>query len=256
MRVRELLTWAYGNLRPGGFSRPGLRVLAYHAIGTPMEDDPRGTFNLEPGLFAAQMRHLRDQNAGRLLPLEVGALKREHPGIMVTFDDGYRDNLSVAAPILAELGIPFTVFVCTGAVAERRKGFLAPGDVRELSKVPGAGIGSHSVSHVRLTECDDGTLGRELADSKSYLEDLLGIRVGPLAYPYGAVDRRVRDAAERAGYSIGATCRFDRNLQDRDPLLLNRLTIYSGDTLASFEDKLQGKWDWYRWRHSDPAAGH
>jgi hypothetical protein len=247
-------TWAYANLRFRGFSRPGLRILTYHSVGTPIEGDIDGVFNMAPEAFERHMRHLANCHAGKWVPLEVGTLKRELPGIIVTFDDGYMDNLSVAAPLLVELGIPFTVFVCTGAAGERRKGFLAPEDVRELSGLPGASIGSHTVSHHRLTQCADLILESELAGSKAYLEDLLGKEVDVLAYPFGAVDRRVRDEAEKAGYRIGVTCRFDLNAPLRDPLLLSRTTIYSGDDPVILEQKLQGKWDWYRWRHADPAS--
>jgi peptidoglycan/xylan/chitin deacetylase (PgdA/CDA1 family) len=201
------------------------------------------------------MRHLAHEYAGQFVPLDIGALKRVSTGIMVTFDDGYRDNLSIAAPLLVEFGIPFTVFVCTGAVAQRRAGFLGPDDVRELASLPGARIGSHSVMHARLTECDDRTLQEELSGSKIYLEDLLGSEVDALAYPYGAVNRRVRDLAERSGYRTGVTCRLDVNPPGRDRMLLCRTTIFADDEIAVFDQKLKGKCDWYRWRHADPTSG-
>ncbi len=248
-------TWAYSNLRLGQVVRPGLRILAYHSIGTPIGEDASGIFNMTPDRFKQQMRHLSDRYANQFAPLEIEALKQGTPGIMVTFDDGYRDNLTVAAPMLVELSIPFTVFVRTDAVSQRRAGFLGPEDVRELANLPGARIGSHSVTHSRLTDCDDLALARELSDSKDYLEDLLGSKIDLLAYPYGAVDRRVRDMAEDAGYRAGVTCRLDRNLPGRDSMLLSRVTIYADDDVDVFEQKLQGKWDWYRWRHADLSSG-
>ena len=248
-------TWAYSKLRLGQVVRPGLRILAYHSIGTQIEEDAFGVFNMAPDRFQQQMRHLSSRYANQFMPLELGALTRGAPGIMVTFDDGYRDNLSVAAPLLAELGIPFTVFVRTDAVSQCRAGFLGPDDVRELAIMPGARIGSHSATHARLTDCDDLALARELSGSKAYLEDLLGIEIDLLAYPYGAVDRRVRDMAEKTGYRAGVTSRLDRNLPGRDPMLLSSVTIYAHDDIEIFEQKLQGKWDWYRWRHADPSCG-
>lgn len=252
--ARRAATWAYSRLRFGACSRPGLRILAYHSIGTPIKEDISGIFNMAPGRFKQQMRHLSGQYANQFLPLEIEEVKRGAPGIMVTFDDGYRDSLSVVAPLHAELGIPFTVFVRTDSVSQRRAGFLGPNDVRELASMPGARIGSHSVTHPRLTDCDDLALARELCGSKAYLEDLLGKEIDLLAYPYGEVNRRVRDRAEEAGYRAGVTCRFDRNLPGRDPMLLSRVTIYAYDDLEMFEQKLQGKWDWYRWRHADPNS--
>ncbi len=66
-----------------------------------------------------------------------------------------------------ELGIPFTVFVHTDAVVQGQKGFLSAAEVRELAGLPGVQIGSHSVTHARLTGCDDRRLREGLSGSKS-----------------------------------------------------------------------------------------
>lgn len=248
-------SWLYGRLRIGPRPRPGLRILTYHALGTPIEGNARSIYNMPPERFEQHSRHLACRYAGRLSPLGTRIPEDEVLRIAVTFDDGYRDNLSIAAPILVEAGIPFSIFVCTGKVAKRTPGFLAPGDLRELGSLPGAMIGSHTVDHPRLTECDDSRLRRELVDSKTYLEDLLGREVDSLSYPHGAVDRRVRDMAESAGYRIGASSRFDINHAGRDPLLLCRTDIWAEDRLDIFEQKLRGDWDWNRWRRADPGAG-
>ena len=247
-------TWAYARIRSGESPRPGLRILTYHAVGTPIEGDVRHLYNMPPARFETHMRYLAQNHAGRLvslgtLPPSDGTLK-----IAVTFDDGYRDNLLIAAPLMAKLGIPFTVFACTGAVAGRRAGFLGPEEVRELAGVPGAAIGSHTVGHPRLAECGESTVNTELADSKAYLEDLLGTRVDSIAFPHGSVNRRVRDLAESAGYRTAVSTRFDINRPGRDPLLLCRTDIWSEDDIAVFDQKLRGDWDWNRWRSRDPQA--
>ncbi len=254
LQALRFATWAYGNFRSSGSPRRGLRILMYHAIGTPIEGDTRGLYNMKVEQFERHMRHLARYWREAVVPLQPvtsigGALH-----IAVTFDDGYRDNLTVAAPLLVDLGIPFTVFVCAGAVAQRKIGFLDPEEVRELASLPGVQIGSHSVSHARLTLCDDHQLREELAGSKSYLEDLIGREVVSLSYPHGDVDRRVRDVAGKVGYRIGGTSRFDVNPDGRDPLLLCRTDIWAGDDLSVFQQKLRGDWDWSRWRAADPAS--
>lgn len=249
--VLRAVTWAYSRLRIGESPRTGLRILMYHAIGTLIEGDVRSLYNMTPALFEMHVHFLRKRYKDQIVPLVSPELKGDSLGIALTFDDGYRDNLSVAAPLLVELGIPFTVFVCTGAVAGRKAGFLDPNEVRELAGLPGVKIGSHCVEHVRLTECGERRLNEELAGSKAYLEDLLGSEIDSLSYPHGAVNRRVRDVAARVGYRIGASSRFDINQPGRDPLLLCRTDIWAGDDLSIFEQKLRGEWDWMRWCSSD-----
>lgn len=233
--------------------RPGLRILMYHAVGSPVRGDRLGIFTLSVERFRAQVDMLAEMLTIPFAP-PMGATNALH--IAITFDDGYADNLHVAAPLLVERGLPFTVFVTTDFVREGVQGFLTPAEVRALSRVPGASIGAHGCTHRPLTECKPSELLAELGDSKNYLEDLLGQPVTSLAYPHGAADGRVRDAAAQVGYQIGACSHFDINHPGRDPLMLNRCNILRDDTARVLRQKLRGDWDWYRWRSNDPLSDH
>ncbi|WP_319245411.1 polysaccharide deacetylase family protein [uncultured Propionivibrio sp.] len=232
----------------------GLRVLMYHAIGTPALGDTLGLFSLSPERFRQHMVLLAGWQRGRVVELDGSALNGNGCRVAITFDDGYSDNLEVAAPVLSELGLPFTVFVTSEFVRNGKPGFLSPNALRDLAALPGARIGAHGANHVALTQCDDTTLRNELTASRSYLENVLGSEIRTLAYPYGAADRRVRDAALAAGYCLGACSQAGVNPAARDPLLLARTEIVSFDNERVFAQKLNGDWDWYRWRTQDPAC--
>lgn len=122
--------------------------------------------------------------------------------LAVTFDDGERNVLEHAFPVLSELGIPGTVFVPVGVMAGPEQL-----DWDELARLADAGweIGSHSLSHVRLTHLEDDALHHELQSSREAIEDRLDRPCRSIAYPYGASDERVRAAAARAGYTAGCT---------------------------------------------------
>ena len=94
----------------------------------------------------------------------------------------------------------------------------------------------------------------ELTTSKSYLEDLLGVSIDRMSYPYGSVNQRVKAAAAKAGYCLAACSHAGLNSQQRDRLLLQRTEIHSIDTINRFRRKLLGDFDWYRWRHKDPLV--
>ena len=174
--------------------------------------------------------------------------------VAVTLDDGYKDNLYIAAPILLKFKIPFTIFVTSAFITGRSQDYLTRNELRELSELPGVTIGSHGATHVPLAKCDGATLQKELYGSRAYLEDLIGREVKVISYPHGSVDRRCRDTASRAGYLRGGCSRFDINDETRDPLLLCRCEILSLDSERLFIQKLSGAWDWYRWRNRDPAS--
>jgi peptidoglycan/xylan/chitin deacetylase (PgdA/CDA1 family) len=156
--------------------------------------------------------------------------------------------LEVAAPVLAELGLPFTVFVTPHFVLSGQLHYLSVAGLRELAAVPGASIGAHGYSHCRLTECDNGQLQEELVRSRQWLEDAIGRSVTTMSYPHGAVDQRVRKAAAAAGYSLAAGSRSGSNLSGYDPFCLARTAIWAQDDLRVFQSKLAGDWDWLKWR--------
>ena len=258
MNLRRLLARTISETVAGvSWIRPpadGLRVLMYHAIGTAALGDTLGLFSLSPERFRHHMVRLAAWKQGRVVEFDAAALNGNGCRVAITFDDGYLDNLEVAAPILSELGLPFTVFVTSEFVRSGKAGFLYPSALRALAALPGAQIGSHGANHVALTQCDQATICNELASSRHYLEDVLGREVRALAYPYGAADRRVRDAALAAGYQLGACSLAGINPPERDPLLLARTEIVSFDSDRVFAQKLHGDWDWYRWRTQDPAC--
>lgn len=234
----------YRIVRKAAFRPPekGFRVLMYHAVGSQVPGDVLGLFNIGPDRFKQHMRVLSEHVSGRVAPLD----EMPEQGFAVTFDDGYRDNLEVVAPILNHLAIPFTVFVTPSFVLSGQPIYLSVAGLRELAAVPGASVGAHGYTHRWLTRCDVHQLRSELADSRKWLEDTLGRPITTMSYPYGGVNRYVHKVVAAAGYTIAASNRFGTNLTDRDPLWLARTDIWAHDDPGTFRAKLAGDWDWLR----------
>ena len=115
MTAIERLAAFTRQLLPG--ARPRAVVLVYHRVGERRRDPWRLT--VDPEIFGGQMEALaRDWSPLSLAELVEGLAGRRLPerAVAVTFDDGYADNLEIAAPILAKHRIPATLFVATGLV--------------------------------------------------------------------------------------------------------------------------------------------
>ena len=164
---------------------------------------------------------------------------------VITFDDGYVDNLA-ACEALEKRGMRATWFIVAGSLGTSP---AWPADGRpsgrilnetELRQMQAAGmeIGSHSMHHHRLPTLDDEKLARDLSDSKAVLEKATGRTVSSFAYPYGAWDVRCAEAVRAAGYHAACTTRTGWALKDNDPFLLRRLTIANTDTVSSLARKL------------------
>jgi peptidoglycan/xylan/chitin deacetylase (PgdA/CDA1 family) len=231
----------------------GLRVLTYHSVGARLPEDPYGT-SIETALFEAHMTRLASREGG----FRTAALSEPHGqdgwGVALTFDDGYKDTWTTAWPILETHGLAMTVFVATANLESGSGLYLTPAELKALAKRPGVTIGSHGHAHQALDRLSDRALKEDLSKSRQILEELTGKAVSCLSYPFGRADRRVRDAAQEAGYRLGACSRYGLNAPGRDPLLLCRTEIVAWDTLDDLALKVAGHWDWFRFRHPDPAA--
>jgi peptidoglycan/xylan/chitin deacetylase (PgdA/CDA1 family) len=232
-------------------------MLMYHAV-TPGKATPDWPWAVSMQRFCDQLDFLAMEGyatptMGELVA--APAKKWSRRTAVITFDDGYVDNLA-ACEALQRRGMRATWFIVSGSVGEpprwpedgRPAGrLLNAGELREMRE-NGMEIGSHTVNHVRLTEADDAHLIQELTDSRATLEDLLGAAVGSFAYPYGAWDTRCAEAVQQAGYAAACTTRTGWALRDNTPYQLRRLTVSNTDTLSRFARKLYfGSHD-VRWR--------
>lgn len=228
----------------GASVKHGFRTLLYHSVGKEIPQDPYG-ISLEPRSFESQMRTLAESDWLTVADFNEPLLADDGLRVAVTFDDGFKDNLYQAAPVMLKYRIPFTVFVTSSFIRSGKAEYLNASELRELASLAGASIGSHGMTHTRLGQADDTTLWEELHDSRREIEDIIGKEVTAVSYPHGSVDVRVRDAARRAGYLRGGSSRFGINDEKSDPLWLSRCEIVARDTSRVFLQKLRGAWDWY-----------
>jgi len=221
-------------------------ALCYHALS---EDWP-ADLSTTPKRFAAQVELLarRGYRGVTLSELVAGGGGKR---VAFTFDDAYRSVGRLAKPILDRFGFPGTVFAVTDFPG--RPGPMAwPGidmwldgpheaeltphswdELRELAR-EGWEVGSHTRSHPRLTELDDGALEAELLASRERCSAEIGRACASIAYPYGEWDRRVSLAAAEAGYEVGATLA----LNPPRPLAWPRVGVYNLDAGWRFRLKV------------------
>jgi peptidoglycan/xylan/chitin deacetylase (PgdA/CDA1 family) len=223
----------------------GCRVLMYHAVGGEVSGDAQRLYSIEPERFASHVRCIAGALGASTVALGAGVAAGR--GLAITFDDGYRNNLTVAAPLLVDANLPFTVFVTSDFVSDAQPQYLSQAELQELARLPGVTIGAHGRSHRPLTECNDKELADELAGSRGWLEDLLGRPVTTMSYPHGAVDARVRAAVAEASYEVAACSRFGAHRFGDDPLLVARNDIWAEDSTARLLAKAAGHWDWMAW---------
>jgi peptidoglycan/xylan/chitin deacetylase (PgdA/CDA1 family) len=226
----------------------GTSILMYHAIAP--HKAPGRRFIVPLGKFDRQLRTLRwlrrtpisleqyisDRIAHRLPPAR---------SVIITFDDGYLDNLKLATPVLTRRAIPATVFVVTGRVGGRNtwdtdgelsgRPLMSWQEIAELRRA-GLGVGAHTRSHRALPSLDPATRRAELVGSKADLEHRLGVTVHAFAFPHGlgAGDAECVAGVAEAGFDAACTVIPGRNT-DATPLLgLRRTEVFGTDSMLRF----------------------
>jgi len=207
---------------------PGVRILTYHRIAA----DPGDPFAVAPKDFVLQMEAIA--RTGRVVDLGT-ALNGLRAGggpvsqIVVSFDDGTRDFLTEAAPVLSRLGIPSVIYVnpsCVGGT-----GFLGWNELLDLSRA-GVEVGSHSLEHRSLGPMSQAEVRRQVVESRRMLQDRLGREVNALAYPYGTLrdfSPMIQSEVASAGYRSACTAINGLNRPGADPMTLRRTKIEQWD---------------------------
>jgi peptidoglycan/xylan/chitin deacetylase (PgdA/CDA1 family) len=213
-------------------ARQGVRIVHYHYV-----------FDDERERFARQLAFLVSEYEPVALGEAVERLREGRVGgreVVVTFDDGFRNQLENAAPLLAEHGVTACFFLVSGLVsappaeAERfcRERLHLPlpveplgwDDARRLLEL-GHEIGSHTRSHPDLATLPAAELAEELTASRAELERELAQPVLHLSAPYGEAHRfssAVSTAAYGAGYASCATAQRGLNTSAEDVFALRR----------------------------------
>lgn len=210
----------------------------YHRVGP----EPRGAavtdaLTVPPAEFAADMRWLRRAGYHAVSEQQLfGALEHAwrlpRRPVVITFDDGYRDVLWNAAPVLHRLRMPATMYVVTGRISGPDPSFLTWDELRMLER-RGVAIGSHTVDHVELTRLAPPVALRELVDSRLALERGLGHPVRWFAYPAGRYDRLAEQLVGRAGYALAVTTRPGVLQSGARPFELHRIEVLDGTPLRA-----------------------
>ncbi|MFP6616912.1 MAG: polysaccharide deacetylase family protein [Candidatus Hydrogenedentota bacterium] len=224
--------------------RSKVRILTYHSVG-----DRDHEMNVSRLDFVEQMQWL-SENA---TVISVGDAAQGKPGIAITFDDGYVDNLTNAAPILKEFGFPAIVYMVAGKAggtldqeSDLECGQLMTWDEVRALESNGVSIGGHTLTHARLSTLTDDEQAREVQECTRILETELGHPVESFAYPYGSArdyNSESVSCVQNTGHQCAVSNRYGSVQPASSIWELPRIWIDGTDTIDTFALKASGGLD-------------
>ena len=223
-------------------------IFMFHHVSAHAASGPFGrALTVTPQEFERQLQYLRDRGCAAVgldrLIADTDALSLRTCEVALTFDDGYADAATEAAPLLRHYGDVGTFFIATGYLGV--PGHVTAAEVRALAR-DGMQIGAHTVTHPDLTALPASSVAHELVASRTRLRAVSGQPVAAFAYPAGRFDASVETAVRDAGFLSAVTTnagalsemslRRDkfalpryRVLRDRGEALMRQVLASSGD---------------------------
>ncbi len=219
-----------------------MAILCYHSVTCGWEVP----LSVEPVDFEQQCALFRRR--GGVLPLAAVRNRLAAGGVLpagttvLTFDDGFADFATHAAPIMLRYGLPAALYIVAGSLTpsgvavdwirgvcpDDAPPLLTPDQIRELHD-GGWEIGSHSMAHRDLPVLSEAECLADLSESRELLSDLIGKPVTTLAYPFGRHAPHVRRAAQRAGYDFALA--LPEGPEGAGPFAVPRTGIYRGNSI-------------------------
>ncbi len=224
-------------VRAARLPRRPIPVLTYHRVVRTPPADSRARIYVTREQLAAQLRQLARRGFETITFRDL--LTRQslpRRPVILSFDDGYRDNYQELLSLLETWDARAVIFVLGDralrsntwdrAIGEPEVPLMEDGMVRACHASGRIEIGSHGLTHCHLPQVSEAVLLREVRDSRRALEDLIGAEVGTFAYPYGEFTARERQAVAAAGYAFGVTTDRGPLRIAEDPYAVRRIPVF------------------------------
>nr|WP_307775266.1 polysaccharide deacetylase family protein [uncultured Cetobacterium sp.] len=244
-------------------------VLMYHrVIKDESEKGVHGTY-VTIKQFDDQMKYLKSKGFQTVTfkdMLNNGYKKRfdkDKKWIMLTFDDGYKDNYENAFPILKKYGFKGIIYILDGIAynkwdsenkdnPEKEFELMTKEELLELQS-SGIEFGGHTSSHPKLAELSIEKARKEIFESKAKIENILGRKLLSFAYPYGSLNEDVKKLAEDSGYPFAVATDSGGIAFSDDFFEIRRIGIFPTNNLFNFKRKVSGKYNFIKMKREEKS---
>lgn len=231
-------------LPPAAGQPVSIPILMYHHLKYRSAADGAAlkTWSVAPNAFAAQLDYFQQRGFHtitfkQLVDFFENSVPLPPNPILLTFDDGWIDNYTVAFPELHQRGMVGNFFPPTRYANAGGELLINWDQVLEMDRA-GMEFGGHTIDHKDLTAVSPEEMRRQLVDGKARMEEKLGHPIYAFAYPFGAFNPRVVAETGNAGYKAALILCCGYEVSSDGLLTLPRIRISYDDTISDIAEKL------------------
>ncbi len=219
-------------------------ILMYHYVSTPPEgaDAIRRDLSVTPAQFEEHLAYLRQAGYETVTMKELAYALSGHTTlppkpVIISFDDGYRDNYENAFPLLRKYGYTGIFFVFTQVIDTYNLSYLTWEMVKEMHQA-GMEFGSHGYRHYDLSDKGVDFLVYEILGSKEAIEERIGEPVRFFSYPSGSYDELTIRVVESANFWGAVTTQWGAEQSFNSRFEMPRIRVRGNDTPTELAQKL------------------
>jgi len=246
-------------------------VIMYHrVIKDESEKGVHGTY-VTVEQFEEQMKYLKKKGYETVTFNDLlnnrykQRFDKDKKWIMLTFDDGYKDNYENAFPILKKYQFKGIIYVLDGIEynkwdvdnpgnPEKRFTLMTQDELLEMQSY-GIEFGGHTSTHPRLAELSIEHVKSEIINSKSNIEKIIGKELLSFAYPYGSLNEEVKRIPQEAGYNFAVATDSGSIVFSDDLFEIRRIGIFPTNNLFNFKRKVSGKYNFIKVKREEKNYG-
>lgn len=246
-------------------------VIMYHrVIKDESEKGVHGTY-VTVEQFEEQMKYLKKKGYETVTFKDLlnnrykQRFDKDKKWIMLTFDDGYKDNYENAFPILKKYQFKGIIYVLDGIEynkwdvdnpgnPEKRFTLMNQEELLEMQNY-GIEFGGHTSTHPRLADLSIENVKSEIINSKSNIEKIIGRELLSFAYPYGSLNEEVKKIPQEAGYKFAVATDSGSIVFSDDLFEIRRIGIFPTNNLFNFKRKVSGKYNFIKVKREEKSYG-
>ncbi len=229
-------------------------VLSYHSIS-----NDKSSISISTNIFEKQIIFLKKLGYESVNFDEIDPNKKNQ--IILTFDDGYKDILINALPILKKYNFKSTCFFVTNLIGKNNnwdskkenfkiKELMNPDDIKKWYE-NGMSVQSHSHNHLDLTKLSNAEIINELEYSKKYLKEKFNIKSDVFCYPFGKVNRNVYEITKKIYKNAVTTNRSRYNINKHNRILIPRIDMGKKISLFKLYLKLKTFYEDIKYKNNE-----